>query len=105
MKFIFDDDKVSITTETPNGNKIILSEAEGSILIEDENSNKMELTSEGINMESAGDINIKASGDVNIEGVNIKIKAQAQFKAEGSAGAEMSTSGQAVVKGSLVMIN
>jgi Rhs element Vgr protein len=105
MKFTFDDDKVSVTTETPNGNKIILSEDEGSILIEDENGNKIEMTSDGINIESPGDLNIKASGDVNIEGVNINVKAQAQFKAEGSAGAEMSTSGQAVVKGSIVMIN
>ncbi|MCA1760071.1 MAG: type VI secretion system tip protein VgrG [Bacteroidales bacterium] len=105
LKFIFDDDKVSITSETPNGNKIILSEDEGSILIEDENNNKLELTSDGITMESPGDINIKASGDVNMEGVNINVKAQAQFKAEGSAGAEISTSGQAVVKGSIVMIN
>ena len=105
MKFVFDDDKVSITTETPNGNKIILSEEEGSILIEDENGNKIELSSDGIKIESAADINIKATGDVNIEGVNINVKAQAQLKAEGSAGAEMSTSGQAVVKGSIVMIN
>ncbi len=105
MKFVFDDDKVSITSETPNGNKIILSEDEGSILIEDENSNKLELTSGGITMESPGDINIKASGDVNVEGVNINLKAQAQYKAEGGAGAKMSTSGQAVVKGSVVMIN
>jgi hypothetical protein len=37
--------------------------------------------------------------------VNINLSAQAQLKAEGSAGAEMSTSGQAVVKGSIVMIN
>jgi Rhs element Vgr protein len=105
MKFVFDDDKVSVTTETPGGNKIILSEDEGSILIEDENGNKIEMTSDGINMESPGDININATGDVNIEGVNINVKAQAEFKAEGSAGAEMSTSGQAVVKGSIVMIN
>ena len=105
MKFVFDDDKVSVTTETPNGNKIILSEDEGSIVVEDENGNKVQLTSDGINMESPGDINIKASGDLNMEGVNINVKAQAQFKAEGSAGAEMSTSGQAVVKGSVVMIN
>ncbi len=105
MKFVFDDDKVSVTTETPNGNKIILSEDEGSIHIEDENGNKIDLTSDGIKLESPGDISIKASGDVKIEGVNINVKAQAQFKAEGSAGAEMSTSGQAVVKGSIVMIN
>ncbi len=105
MKFTFDDDKVIVTTETPKGNKIMLSEDEGKILIEDENGNKIEMSSDGIKMESAADINIKATGDVNIEGVNINVKAQAQFKAEGSAGAEMSTSGQAVVKGSIVMIN
>lgn len=105
MKFTFDDDKIIVTTETPNGNKIILSDDEGSILIEDENGNKIEMSSDGITVESAKDINIKATGDVNIEGVNITVKAQAQFKAEGSAGAEMSTSGQAVVKGSIVMIN
>jgi Rhs element Vgr protein len=105
MKFTFDDDKVIVTTETPKGNKIVLSEDAGSILIEDENGNKIEMSSDGIVMESAKDINIKASGDVNIEGVNINVKAQAQFKAEGSAGAEMSTSGQAKVKGSIVMIN
>lgn len=105
MKFIFDDDKVSVTTETPNGNKVVLSEDEGSIVIEDENGNKIEMTSDGITMESPGDINITATGDVNIEGVNVNVAAQAQFKAEGSAGAEMSTSGQAVVKGSIVMIN
>ncbi len=87
------------------GNKIILSEDEGSILIEDETGNKIELTADGITLDSPGDLNINAQGDVNIEGVNVSLKAQAQFTAEGSAGAEMSTSGQAVVKGSIVMIN
>jgi Rhs element Vgr protein len=105
MKFTFDDDKIIVTTETPNSNKIILSDDEGKILIEDENGNKIEMSSDGITIESAADINIKATGDVNIEGVNITVKAQSQFKAEGSAGAEMSTSGQAKVKGSIVMIN
>jgi len=105
LKFVFDDDKVSVTTETPNGNKIILSEDEGSILIEDENGNKIELSSDGITMDSPGDLKISSQGDITLEGTNINLKAQAEFKAEGSAGAEMSTSGQAVVKGSIVMIN
>ncbi len=105
MKLVFDDDKVSFTLETPNGNSIIISEDEGAINIVDENGNKVDLTADGITLESASDFNIKAAGDVNIEGMNINIKSQAQFKAEGSAGAEMSTSGQAVVKGSIVMIN
>jgi hypothetical protein len=38
-------------------------------------------------------------------GTNLELKAGAQFKAEGSAGAEVSTSAIAVVKGSMVQIN
>ncbi len=105
MKLIFNDDLISVTLETPNGNSLVISEDEGAINIADENKNKIDLTADGITLESAADINIKASGDVNIEGVNINVKSQAQFKAEGGAGAEISTSGQAVVKGSIVMIN
>jgi Rhs element Vgr protein len=105
MKLHFDDEKKDIVIETPKGNVIKISEDEGGILIEDENSNKMEMTSDGIAIESAADLTIKATGDVTIEGVNVSLEAQAQFKAEGAAGAELSTSGTAVVKGSLVQIN
>ena len=89
----------------PNGNKIQLSEDQGIILIEDENGNKMEMSSNGIEIESAADINITARGDVNIEGVNVSAKANAQFTAEGSAGAELSAGGSTVVKGAIVQIN
>jgi Rhs element Vgr protein len=105
MKLLFNDDEKSITVETPNGNKLILSEDSGSITIEDENGNSILMESSGITIESASDINIKASGDINLEGTNISAKANAQFTAEGSAGAELSTSAVAVVKGSLVQIN
>ncbi|WP_372772003.1 type VI secretion system tip protein VgrG [Mangrovibacterium sp.] len=105
MKLTFDDDKSSVTIETPNGNSIVISDDEGSINIEDENSNKFLLSSDGISLESNSDINLKSNGDINLEGVNINIKSQAQFTAEGSAGAELSSSGQTVVKGSIVMIN
>ncbi len=105
MKLIFNDDEKSVTVETPNGNTVVLSDKEGSITLEDENSNIVEMNSDGITIESPGDINIKASGDVNIEGTNTTVKAGAQYKAEGSSGAEMSTSAIAVVKGSLVQIN
>ena len=59
----------------------------------------------GITMESAGEIGIKASKDLKLEGMNVSIKANAQFKAEGSAGAEVSSGAVAVLKGSLVQIN
>ena len=105
MKMVFNDDEVSFTLETPNGNKVILSDDSGSILIEDENGNKVEMTSDGITIDSPGDINITAAGDANIEATNINVKASAEFKAEGSAGAEVTTSAIAKVQGSLVQIN
>jgi len=105
LKVTFNDDLKSITLETPNENKIVLSDDEGAILIEDENGNKIHMSSDGVTIESASDLNLIASGDVIIEGTNINITAQSQFKAEGSGGAELSTSGQAVIKGSIVQIN
>jgi len=105
LKLIFNDELKSIKVETPNGNSITLNEDDGTIVIVDENDNKIEMSSDGINIESNGDINIKANGDVNIEGTNVSQKANAQFKAEGSAGAELSSSATAVVKGSVVQIN
>lgn len=106
LKLMFDDEKKSILLETPNGNTMILIDDEGSIKLEDENGNKIEMTSDGINIESAGDLNLKApSGDITIEGTNITATANSQFKAEGSSGAEVSSSGQAVLKGAMVAIN
>jgi len=105
MKLLFDDDKKSITIETPGGKKLILDEDAANITIEDENNNKLIMDSAGITAESGSDFIIKASGDIKLEGTNIELKANANFKAEGSAGAEVSTSAVAVLKGSLVQIN
>jgi hypothetical protein len=60
---------------------------------------------DGIKMESGKDIILKATGDVKIDGINITVTASAQFKASGSAGAEVSSGATAVLKGSLVQIN
>jgi Rhs element Vgr protein len=105
MKLIFNDEKKSITIETPGGKKVTIDEDAGAIVIEDENSNKITMDSDGVAIESGKDFSIKATGDCNIEAMNINVKANAQFKAEGSAGAEVSTSAVAVLKGSLVQIN
>ncbi|MEG7524811.1 MAG: type VI secretion system tip protein VgrG [Chromatiales bacterium] len=105
MKLVFDDDQKSILLETPNGNKIFINDENGAIEIVDESDNKTTFSSDGILLESASDIQIKASGDINLEGTNINIKASTALKAEGSASAELSSSGTATVKGSMVMIN
>ncbi len=105
MKLVFNDEKNTIQIETPKGNIILLSEEDGGITIEDENGNKIQTSSDGISIESVKDISLKASGDIKLEGVNIECKANANFKAEGSAGGEISSSGTTVVKGSIVQIN
>lgn len=105
MKLVFNDDEISVKLETPNGNILTFSDQEGAIMLEDENGNKVTMNSDGITLESAADVNITASGDVNIEGTNVNVSASAQFKAEGSAGAEVSSGATATLKGSLVQIN
>lgn len=105
LKLLFDDDKKTISIETPNGNKIQLTDDEGAILFEDENGNKISMNADGITIESSADLILKASGDVSLEGTNIEIKATAEFKAEGSAGAEVSSGGMTAISGSLVQIN
>ena len=105
MKFIFDDDKKSVTLETPGGKIIKVDEDEGIIQLEDENSNILKLDDNGITIESEGDINLSATGDVKIDGTNVEISANANFTAAGNAGAEVSSPGVTEIKGSIVNIN
>ena len=105
MKMVFDDDLVSVTIETPGGNKLVMSEDEGGITVQDENDNKIVMSSDGITIESAADLILKAGGDVTVEGTNLTNSASAQYLAEGESSAELSSGGQAVIKGTLVAIN
>lgn len=105
MKVIFNDDKKTINIETPAGNKFILSEDEKSISMEDQHGNKFVMDQDGIKLDSIKDIVMKAATDVKAEGVNVNIKGSAQTKVEGSGGAEVSSGGNTVVRGSMVQIN
>lgn len=106
IKLLFNDDKVSVTLETPAGNKFSMDEDSGEVTLADSNGNKIVFSSSGIAIESAKDLTLKATGDLKLEGqVNLQAKAGAQFKAEGSAGLEISSSAITTVKGSLVQIN
>ncbi|MGB3467529.1 MAG: Rhs element Vgr protein, partial [Cyclobacteriaceae bacterium] len=101
----FDDDKVSFTVETPNGYIINIDEDAQEIGIADEHGNLVLMDAEGITVESSADLNLRATGDVNIEGTNMTSKASSKFSADGGSGAELTSGGQAVIKGSLVAIN
>lgn len=113
MKILFEDDKKIITIETPAGNSIVISEDDKSIIMTDQNKNTITMNDGGIELKSpkdikldaTGSVEIKAAQDVKIEGLNIDAKAKAEFKADGAAGAKLTTSAIAVVKGSMVQIN
>jgi Rhs element Vgr protein len=120
LKISFDEENMAIIIETPEENKITLNDNDGIISIADMNDNIVEMSSDGVNVESAGDITLNAqgnielsskgditlsaTGDVGVEGVNIENKGQAKFAAEG-ANCEMNGSAQTVIKGGMVMIN
>ena len=105
MKLYFNDDKKIILLETPAGKKVTLDEDAGELKMVDENENKIVLSSDGILIQSNGKIEIKAQQDIKMEGLNVESKAQASFKAEGSASAEVKASGTLTLKGAMVQIN
>ena len=105
MRLTFDDDLTVVRLETPGGNVLVLSEDESSVTLADENGSTVTLDGDGVTIDSSGDLVLKASGEVSVEGANVSLAASARLTAEGSAGAELSSGGTAVLKGSLVQIN
>ncbi|MCG2590565.1 type VI secretion system tip protein VgrG [Rhodohalobacter sulfatireducens] len=121
LKIEFEDDKKIITIETPGKNIIRFSDDEKSITITDQHNNKVELSAEGIvldsqsnihlkalediNIEAIGNITMKASENIDISGLAISSSANTSYSASGNASAEFSSSGTCTVKGAMVMIN
>ena len=117
----FDDNNKVVTIITPAKNKIVISDQDKSILLQDENGNKVELSPSGILLDSPKDVTIKAGGkvaisavqnveiaaqmDVKTTGLNINSTANVSLVAKGTASAELSAAGQTTVKGAMVMIN
>jgi Rhs element Vgr protein len=121
LRLIFDDEKKVITAITPANNKIVISDDDKSILLQDQTGNKVKLSPDGILLDSPRDIVINAKGkidmtavnnisitaqaDVSVTGLNISHSANIGFTAKGNATAELSASGQTTVRGAMVMIN
>ena len=104
IKLIFNDDKKSVTVETPGGQSLVIDDDAGTVTVKDKNNNMMEMSSGGITVESGADMTFKATGNVSIEGVEVKIKASGSLGLEG-ASAELKASANTVVKGAMVQIN
>lgn len=106
LKVYFNDDTKVLKLETPAGNSVTLSEEEKSITLADQNGNKIEMTQDGIKIESAKAVEIKAGTEVKLEsGTSFGVKGGTELKLEGTAGAELSSTAMTKVKGSMVQLN
>jgi len=121
LKIEFDDENKVITIVTPEMNKIVISDKEKSILVQDQTGNKLELSTSGILIDSPKDISISAKGKISLDamgeismsskadvkgsGLNIEFSADVGITAKGGASAELSAGGNTTVKGAMVMIN
>ncbi|NEQ45474.1 MAG: type VI secretion system tip protein VgrG [Leptolyngbya sp. SIOISBB] len=105
ITLLFDDDQAVVSLATPGGNTLTLTDADGGIKLEDQNGNTLTMNSDGIELSSAQALSLSASTDLTGEGVNTEFTASAEFKAEGSASAAVSSSGMLSIEGALVQIN
>jgi Rhs element Vgr protein len=121
IKMTFDEEKKSFTVETPGKNTLTVSDDAKGIALTDENDNKIVMNNSGITIESAKDLTLKAKMNVVIDagtnlngkaktniamkGMKVDVTADMELTVKGTAKAEISATGQTVVKGAVVMIN
>ncbi|MEM7574074.1 MAG: type VI secretion system tip protein VgrG [Bacteroidota bacterium] len=96
-QLLFNDTEESILLENPSGDKLELLGKDGTIKLEDQNGNKIEMTSSGILIETQGDLELKATGSIKVDGTQVEINSSATGKFE--AGATLT------LKGAMVQIN
>lgn len=105
LRFVFNDEKKSVTLETPNGKKITVSEDADSIEIADEHDNRITMNRDGIVIESSRDLTLKAAANLKIEGMNIEEKANASLKMEAQGRAQFKATGDMEIGATFVRIN
>lgn len=118
----FDDENKVYTVTTPSKNTMIICDKDKKITIQDQHSNSIVMSEDGITIKSPKDICIEADqslkltgkqgikisstgGDVEVNGINIKETAQSQFSAEGSMMAKISSGAELTLKSAMIIIN
>ena len=112
MHLTFNDKTRTITIDTPLGNRIVLSDDDKAIEIQDVNGNKIIMNHEGIKLDSPKSITISAGTDITISagallqihGASLSLKGDADVSI---AGATVKLAGTATteISGSIVKIN
>jgi Rhs element Vgr protein len=123
LQLHFDDVKKETTISTPAGNTIVLSDDQQSIVITDQSSNQISMTSSGVEIKSASAIKLDAqtgvtittaSGDISLSaaagkiaaaGLDVELNAQAELNAAANGMGTLKAGGILTIQGSLVKIN
>lgn len=121
LRIEFDEEKKVITVATPGKNTLEISDDGKHIKLTDQHKNEIIMDNGGITLSSSKDIKLKAKGgitmdatskisgttkaDISLKGMNVKVQAKVGATVKGNATAEVSASGQTVVKGAIVRIN
>jgi Rhs element Vgr protein len=106
MKLYFNDDTKVLELETPAGNRITLSEQDKAVRLEDQNGSTIEMTPDGITIDSSKALTIKAASNLTLQsGAAFEVKGGSALKLAGTASAELSSAATTIVKGGLVQIN
>ena len=105
IKLLFNDDKKSVTIETPGKRVFEMNDDTGTITIKDGDGNKVVIEQKGISIEASQEIKIKAGTTLSMEAMSISIKADTSLEAKGSASAKFEGGGMAEIKGGIVKIN
>ena len=121
LEISFDETDKIIEISTPGKHRIRLDDKSGALSIRDGNDNQISLSKGGITISSASNLKLKAKGNVSVEaganltnkakanltldGLQVSAKAKTKFAAQGSAAAELKSTGILTIRGSLVKIN
>jgi uncharacterized protein involved in type VI secretion and phage assembly len=105
LRWLFDDDKKSVTVSTPKGNSLVLSEDDQAITLTDQHGNSITMDADGITLDSKKAITLKAGTECAFEATtSFGLKAM-DIKLEASAAAELKGGATTTLKGGLVQIN
>ena len=106
IKLLFDDDRKSLTIETPGKRVFQLDDRDETVSLKDDFGNKIVMEKTGITIESTGDIIMKAGKQFTATAqTQLGLKGNSGAKLEGSGPVTVQSSANTIVKGSVVMIN
>lgn len=106
MTISFDEEKKEILIQTPANNELVLSDDDQMLSLKDQNGNSIQLSADGIAINSIANIQINAGeGNISISGREVSANATSELSLSADASASLSASAEVSINGALVMIN